>query len=232
MFLAPCTLPIIPGYLVFIAGNPSRKEERSHTRRRVLVNALAFVVGFSFVFILFGIFAAALGGLLGQWRGDIARLAGAVIILFGLTMLGLVRVPGMRGEWRLALPRFLTLGRPESSLLIGALFALGWSPCIGPILGTVLLFASNSATVLQGALLLGIFSLGLGVPFLLTALLIDSAGSLFARWGKALTALSVLGGILLIVIGVLILSGELAVATQWSNWLFERLGYDKFYKYL
>ena len=234
MFLAPCTLPIIPGYLVFIAGSPSQGGAVSSKtrRRRILFNAVAFVLGFSIIFILLGVFAATIGGALGHSRELIARAAGLVIILFGLMMLNLVRLPGVSSEWHAKIPKFLALGRWESSLLIGALFAFGWSPCIGPILGTVLLFATSSATAVQGALLLGVFSLGLGVPFLLTALLIDTAGNFFNRWGKAITILSSIGGILLIVLGVLILLGALGTATQWSYALFESLGYNKLYQYL
>ena len=234
MFLAPCTLPIIPGYLVFIAGSDARGStvSTSKRRRRILWNAVAFVLGFSIIFILLGTFAGTIGHLLGHSREYIARAAGLVIIIFGLMMLGVVRIPGVSGEWHAKIPKFLSVGRWESSLLIGALFALGWSPCIGPILGTVLLFASTSATAVQGALLLGVFSLGLGLPFLLTALLIDTAGTFFNKWGKAIRILSNVGGALLVVLGVLILLGALGTATAWSYALFEQLGYDKLYRFL
>ena len=233
MFLAPCTLPIIPGYLIFIAGVPARGVLSAATRRRrILLNAIAFVVGFSIIFILLGTFAAAIGGLLGHAREYIARAAGLVIILFGLMMLDVVHVPVFGMEWHAKIPKFLSVGRWESSLLIGALFALGWSPCIGPILGTVLLFASTAGTALQGAFLLGVFSSGLAIPFLLTALLIDTAGALFNRWGKVVTALSFVGGVLLLLLGLLILFGMMGIATIWCDKLFDMLGYDTVYRYL
>ena len=159
-----------------------------------MLNACAFVLGFSIIFILLGTFAAAIGGLLGHSRDYIARAAGFLVIFFGLMMLDVVHLPVIGQEWHVKIPKFLSVGRWESSLLIGALFALGWSPCIGPILGTVLFFASTSSTIVQGALLLGIFSLGLAIPFLVTALLIDSAGAVFNRWGRAVTLLSSIGG--------------------------------------
>jgi len=214
MFLAPCTLPIVPGYLAFIAGAGA-------SRRRVLLNALAFVLGFSLVFILLGTFAAALGAFLGPWRDALSRAAGVIIILFGLTMLGLVRVPALSSERRLSLPHMLALGRPESSFLIGALFALGWSPCVGPVLGSVLLLAAGSTTAAQGAALLAVFSLGLALPFLLTALALERAGRLFERWGRATQAFSVAGGVMLIVLGALMLAGEMGLLVSWGFGAFE-----------
>lgn len=214
MFLAPCTLPIVPGYLAFIAGNPT--GDANAKRRRVLINAIAFVFGFSIVFILLGTFAGAAGSVLGPWRDTLGRVAGAFIILFGLTMLGVVRVPALESEHRFALPHFLTLGRFESSLLIGALFALGWSPCIGPILGSILLLASGSTTLGQGAFLLAVFSLGLGLPFLLTALMLERASALFARSGALTYFFSIFGGVLLLVIGILMLFGDAGLLVQWG----------------
>ncbi len=248
MFLAPCTLPIIPGYLVFIAAMPATALPRGSDtstqenifasmsnkkrRRRILLNAIAFVLGFSVIFIILGTFAAAIGSHLGIGREFIARGAGFIIILFGLMMLNLIRLPYVGGEWHAKIPKFLSVGRWESSLLIGALFALGWSPCIGPILGTVLLFASTSATALQGALLLAVFSLGLGLPFILTALLIDTAAVQFSKWGRAITLLSSLGGILLVGLGFLILFGMMGVVVAWSYQIFEYLGYNRLFNYL
>ncbi len=220
MFLAPCTLPIVPGYLAFIAAVPEGASKGS-ARKRVLINAFAFVLGFSIVFILFGTFAAALGSFLGPWRDTIGRFAGALIIIFGLTMLGVVRIPVLSQEKRMALPHFLSIGKPQSSFLIGALFALGWSPCIGPILGTILLFASSSATAGQGAILLAIFSLGLGLPFIATAFLLERAGAYIARYSKVVSILSIVGGIILVVLGILMLLGSMSLLVTWGFSLFD-----------
>ena len=203
MFLAPCTLPIVPAYLSFIGAG------------RVMRNAFAFVIGFSVVFIVLGAFAGVLGGLIGPYRDLFMRVAGALIIFFGLTLLGFLQ-PIVKGEWHAKLPKFLTIGRPESSFVIGALFALGWSPCIGPILATILLLASTSSTAAWGALLLAVFSLGLAVPFLLTALLIERAGAAFVRWGRAAHVLNYIGGMLLILLGALMLFGNTAFMTAWG----------------
>ncbi len=224
MFLAPCTLPIVPGYLAFIAGGKGRGT--------MVKNALAFVLGFSVVFILLGTFAAALGALLGPWREILARAAGVLIIVFGLTMLGFFRIPLFSNTFSISAPKFLTLGHPYSSFLIGALFALGWSPCIGPILGSVLFIASTSATALQGAILLAIFSLGLGVPFVLSAIFMEKISTWFAYGGKTTAMLSYIGGVILICIGVLMVLGDMGLLVTWGFGIFDSWGYGNLLKYL
>jgi cytochrome c-type biogenesis protein len=232
MFLAPCTLPIVPGYLAFIAGVPAGQEGSGNARRRILINALAFVIGFSLVFIILGSFAAAIGALLGPWRIYLARIAGAVIILFGLTMLGVWQIPLLSGERHIRLPKWLALGHPHSSFLVGALFALGWSPCIGPILGTILFLASASATAAQGALLLAVFSLGLALPFLLCAWAIGQAGRFASGAGRLTHTLSVAGGVILVLLGVLMLSGNMGLLIQWGFGFLDGTGYSKLLNYL
>ncbi len=231
MFLAPCTLPIVPGFLAFIAGVPSGSVQKN-IQRRVVVNAIAFIVGFSVAFIMLGVFAGFLGALLGPWRSLISRGAGGLIILFGLTVLGVVRLPGLSNEFHIKTPRFITVGRPESSFLIGMLFALGWSPCIGPILGTVLLFAGTSATALQGALLLAIFSLGLAVPFMVSAVLVGQVGEVFVRWGRVFNMFSIAGGCLLVVFGIVMLTDNLALTSAWLNSVLSFMGYERLLNYL
>lgn len=206
MFLAPCTLPIVPGYLAFIGGE----------RKRVLANALAFVAGFSLLFVLLGASAGLFGLVIGSWRFFLARLGGLVIMLFGLVMLGVLRVPLLSAERHIALPSFIKVGNPSSSALIGALFALGWSPCIGPILGTILFAASASATAAQGALLLLIFSAGLGLPFILMALLLSRAERMVGRLSAFSRGLSLIGGAFLVVLGVLMLLGQGGLLVSWG----------------
>ncbi|MEK7613244.1 MAG: cytochrome c biogenesis protein CcdA [Patescibacteria group bacterium] len=219
MFLAPCTLPIVPGYLAFIAGGTDK----------IMRNALAFVLGFSIVFILLGAFAGFFGILLGPYRELLSQLAGLVLIVFGLTMLG-VRIPFLSVERHVAASAF-AVGRVESSFVIGTLFAIGWSPCIGPILGTILLLASQSTTALQGALLLCIFSLGLGIPFLLTAYFIDFAGAAFTRIGGMTRILTYVGAALLIVAGLLMLLQQMGYFVSWSLLFFDAF-YDVLMSYM
>lgn len=231
MFLAPCTLPIVPGYLAFIAGVPAGQAGSRDARRNILLNALAFVVGFSVIFILLGTFAAMLGGLLGPWREILGRAAGAIIILFGITMLGLLRIPFVSSERHVRLPAWLSLGHPKASFLVGALFALGWSPCIGPVLATVLFFASTSATALQGAFLLAVFSMGLAIPFLLCAWAIGQAESFVRRAGPLSRALSVVGGLLLVFLGALMLTGNMGLLIAWGFDVFRGSGYERLQDY-
>jgi cytochrome c-type biogenesis protein len=236
MFLAPCTLPIVPGYLAFISGvslgGAQDNAARRRARAKVLFNALAFVIGFSLVFIAFGASAGFIGSVLGPWRGFLSRIGGILIILFGLTMLNLLEIPGLSIDWRMPTPRFVTLGRWESSLLIGALFALGWSPCIGPILGTILLIASSSSVAMQGALLLAVFSLGLSLPFLVTALLIHEATGILSSLSGFVKILSLMGGVFLLLLGVLMLLGRMDLLVTWGYGLFNFIGYDRLLQYL
>lgn len=220
MFLAPCTLPIVPGYLAFIAGG----------KGRVVRNALGFVLGFSVIFILLGALAGFLGSIIGPWRETVTQVAGIILIIFGLVMLG-VRIPVLSGQKNIRLPAWLSVGNPASSFLIGTLFALGWSPCIGPVLGTVLLFASTSSTVVQGAVLLGIFALGLGIPFMLTAFMLEGAQTVFQTWGRVTDMLSKIGGLVLVSLGILMLLGRMDLLLSWGFKLLDPF-YDILLEYL
>jgi cytochrome c-type biogenesis protein len=221
MFLAPCTLPIVPGYLAFIAGD----------QKHVMRNALCFVLGFSLVFIVLGVFAGFVGALLGPWRPLIGQAAGVLIVLFGLMLIGFA-VPWVSRQWRARIPANLSIGRPGSSFIMGGLFAFGWSPCIGPLLGTILLLASISTTALSGGLLLGVFSVGLAVPFLLTALMLERAGNFIARWGRGTSLLSIFGGVVLVVLGTLMLFGQMGLLVSWGYGLLSFMGYDRLLGYL
>src|SRR3989338_373409 len=235
MFLAPCTLPIVPAYLAFFAGIPlsalSKRAAKRSARRAVVKNALAFVVGFSLVFIALGASAGLFGVFIGPWRYALAKLAGVVFIVFGLTMLGVTPLSALARERRIKLPAFLELGRPSSSLLIGALFALGWSPCIGPILGTVLLIASASSTALYGAALLALFSAGLAVPFLLCALLVSETTALLSKFAGIIRWLTVAGAAGLILVGVLMLTGATDLVVGWGYEIFNSTGYGALLNY-
>lgn len=229
MFLAPCTLPIVPGYLAFISGSLVGNEQ--YKRSRVFKNAFAFVLGFSIVFVALGASAGLLGSFVGEWRPVISRAAGALIILFGLTMLGALRLPLLSAELHVRMPKFITIGRWQSSMLIGGLFALGWSPCIGPILGTILFLAAGSTTAFEGALLLGVFSLGLGIPFILTALLMESGQDMFGKWATTSKILSYLGGAMLLLIGTLMLFDQMGLLIEWGFKFLEG-PYNQLLKYM
>ncbi len=232
MFLAPCTLPLVPGYLAFIAGGHIGGTPDASARRRLLINALAFVLGFSVIFVVFGVFAASLGAFFGPWRFVLGRVAGIIVIFFGLVMLGMVRIPVFSSVHRIPVPNFLTLGRWESSFFLGVLFAVGWSPCIGPILGSLLLFASISATMSQGALLLVVFSIGLGIPFILVALFLGTATSFIAHADTLIRIVSVFGGCVLIALGVLMLLGDMGILITVGYQALSFIHYDHLLNYM
>jgi cytochrome c-type biogenesis protein len=226
MFLAPCTLPIVPGYLAFIAGIPESAAHVRGARHRIVYNALAFVLGFSFVFILLGACAGYVGAFVAPWRDVLGRLAGAVLIIFGLTMLGVVRIPALSSSASVRVPRFIRLGRWESSLLMGALFAFGWSPCVGPILGAVLtipLISPGVSGVAQGAFFLTIFSLGLGIPFIATAFFLQRASAVLGHLTLFIKILSLIGGVSLLATGLLLLLGDMGLITAWGLRFFNAL---------
>lgn len=235
-FLAPCTLPLVPGYLGFISGasaaDVAQPEKAKAVRRRVVANGLFFVLGFSAVFILFGTLAGFLGQTLAPFRVWFSRVGGVLVILFGLFMLGAFRLPFLQAERRMRLPSFLAVGRPTSSFVIGSSFGFGWTPCVGPVLGSILLLASTSRTALQGAVLLAIFSFGLAIPFLLVAFGFSRATSYINRLAGYLKAVSVIGGVFLIALGLLLLTDNFSLLIQYGYGFFDFFNYERLLEYL
>lgn len=238
-FLAPCTLPLIPGYIGFISGTSVQDIKQGNlpalVRKRIFFNGLFYVLGFSIVFIglgvLFGLFGTALIGL----RQVLTNIGGLLIIGFGLYMVGAHKLPALRflsQDKRFHITSKLTPGTPMSSFLFGATFAFGWTPCVGPILGTMLLLVSTKGSILEGALLLSIFSLGLGLPFLGVALGISHALDYIKRITPFLHAISIVGGMFLIAIGLLLITGYTAVWVDMFYDFFSWIHYDSLYKYL
>lgn len=214
-FLAPCTLPLVPGYLGFISGvsfyNRHQNNLSKKTKILVFLNGLLYVLGFSLVFIFLGTLFSWGGTALIKYRIWLSRIGGIFVIIFGLNMIRafdcpLFRFLNQEKRWNANL--YLKPGRPLSSLLFGAAFAFGWTPCIGPLLGTILLLASSHATVGQGAILLAVFSLGLAVPFLVIALGIEYADKFLPRIHGWLHWFSILGAVMLMIIGVLLLTNK------------------------
>lgn len=232
MFLAPCTLPLIPAYLGFISGVSYSELNNPRmvalVRKKVVKNSIFFVLGFSGIFILFGLLAGFISLYVGPLRGALSKVAGELIILFGLLLIGAVRPSFLMRERRITPPRFLTLGSPWSSFLLGAAFAFGWTPCIGPILGTVLLFASTTETVGAGALLLVVFSCGFSLPFIALAYFISCAGTFTARIAPYLQGVSIIGGVFLILLGVFMLVGDVAYFTTWLFRILAWLDYEQY----
>ncbi len=236
MFLAPCTLPLVPGYLAIISGVSS--EDLAHHERgrraysKMLVNGLFFVFGFTIVFVLLGVLAGGLGQVLVEYRTWISRIGGLIIILFGFMMMDVVGIPGLKRERRFRFPLGFRHGKPGNSLLVGLIFGFGWSPCIGPILGTILFLASTAGTVWQGGFLLGVFSLGLTIPFLLIALVAGSATRYIKQLGKYLHVIQVVGGIFLIFLGFLLLIDRMDWLIGFGYQLFDFFNYEALINHL
>jgi len=215
-FLSPCVLPLVPAYVSYVAGDSVQRKRRLHARERLasLGMSVPFVAGFSAVFIAFGASASVIGQLLQRYRFEANLVAGAVVIAFGLFMLGLWRwLPWLQRDLR-PHPR-LAGGNPLAAFVLGIAFAFGWTPCIGPILGAILAF-SAVGTSGGGVGLLSAYSLGLGVPFLLTALFIDRAARVLGGLRGFGAALQIGGGLMLVVLGVAMITGWL---TAFANWL-------------
>lgn len=213
-FLSPCVLPLVPGYVSFVAGS-SLEELRDGGAPRLpsLILASTFVLGFTMVFVALGASATALGNLLLSYRYELGIVAGVIVLLFGLHMLGLTPIRLMDREARFHLD--IAGGRMLSAWLLGIAFAFGWTPCIGPVLGAILTLSASTADVAKGATLLAVYSLGLGLPFLLAALF---TGELLARLralGRVGRNLQRGAGGLLVAMGLLMVTGQLEVIAFW-----------------
>ncbi|MBM3271474.1 MAG: cytochrome c biogenesis protein CcdA [Candidatus Sericytochromatia bacterium] len=216
-FLSPCVLPLVPGYLSFVAGvsMDQLKGEGGSARGRVLINTLAFVLGFSLVFILLGASATAVGSFLLAKQRLIAQIAGVVVIVFGLHTMGLIRIPWLYQEKRAQITN-----KPAGVLgafLVGLAFAFGWTPCIGPILASILSLAAAEETLGAGIGLLAVYSLGLGIPFLLTALAFDKLITVFDQVKKHMRAVEIVSGLLLVGVGILLMSDGLTKIAAWAQ---------------
>ncbi len=241
-FLAPCTLPLVPGYLSFISGSSAADlrdpARRGRAKARVFLNGLFYVLGFSSVFIVLGSLVGLGGGLLLDQRAMITRIGGFFVILFGVFLLvpNLVsKIPFLNvfgREYQLPFLRHIKPGNPFSSLVFGATFAFGWTPCVGPVLGTLLTLAAATATLYGGIFLLSIYSLGLAVPFLLTALFIGWATEHLPKTGSILGFISMIGGIFLVILGVFMVTDNFSVLVGYAYRLFNFLKYDAILDYL
>jgi cytochrome c-type biogenesis protein len=211
-FLSPCVLPLVPSYLGFLTG--MTLPQVSARRHRVLLHALLFVGGFSLVFILLGASATALGRALNYYQVWLQRVGGALIILFGLVCLGAFNLQLFSRERRVQLDR-----KPVGylgSALVGMAFAAGWTPCIGPVLGGILGLAATSGDVWRGMVLLAVYSAGLALPFLIAAVAIESFLDWFQRFRRFLPWVMRISGALLVLVGILLVTGEF---TRMASWL-------------
>ena len=221
-FLAPCTLPLVPGYLSFISGvkdedleNPDTKDA---AKKKIFKNGVFFMLGFTVIFVLFGTLAGLFGEALRQSQDILSIIGGILVIIFGLFMVGAFKLSFLQGEKRMRMPKWLEIGKPSSSLIIGGTFAVGWTPCVGPILGSILALAAAGGSALQGALLLLVFSAGLALPFILIAFGYSNAQARIKRYfelaKKYRVPIFILFGI---VIGFLVWLAVISIIGQFSG---------------
>lgn len=214
-FLSPCVLPLIPGYLSFITGfTPAQLSEDKVGIKPVLIPSVLFVAGFSLVFVGLGASASVLGGFFSEYREVLVQLSGVLVFILGFFMLGLIKVPWLYGEARFEMGKARSFGR-AAAFIMGAAFAFGWTPCVGPILGSILALASATGSATQGALLLLVYSLGLGLPFIATALLFGRMRTTLGWLNRHSLTINRIAGALLMIVGVLIFSGQLGRLAGW-----------------
>ena len=218
-FLSPCVLPLVPGYVSLIsgAGVEELKTTDSQLLRKVMLNSAAFIIGFSIVFILLGAISTEVGQMLRFYKSALARIAGIVIIIFGLHLTGIFKIKWLYTDARLHSVKGGST--PWGAFVIGFAFAFGWTPCVGPILAVILGFAAAQDSVIKGILLLAVYSLGLAVPFLLTSLGIERFLKFYSRFRSHMHALEVASGGLLIALGALLVAGRFTLISSYFSFL-------------
>ncbi len=224
-FLSPCVLPLVPPYLVYMAGASLERladeEPEPRVRKETAIAACLFVAGFSTVFIALGASATLIGSLLRAWSDWLSTIAGIVIIVMGLHFLGLTRIEFLLREKRLGMAKPIGLW---GAYVMGLAFAFGWTPCIGPILAAILAVAASEATVMKGASLLAVYSLGLGIPFLIAALLAEPFAAFLSRFRAHLQKVEMAMGGLLVLTGIMFLTGSINTMSFWLLETFPALG--------
>jgi cytochrome c-type biogenesis protein len=213
-FLSPCVLPLVPGYLSYVAGHSLEElRDRPAMRARAVPLALSFILGFALVFMILGASATALGGALLQWRYELGLVAGVIVTGFGLHLAGITPLALLQHDVRFH--HNVRGGRAFGAFVMGLAFAFGWTPCIGPILGAILTLGASTGDVPTGTALLGFYAAGLGVPFLVAALFTDRLLTQLRRLSKFGYRLQQLAGAVLVVMGLLMLTGRLEALSYW-----------------
>jgi cytochrome c-type biogenesis protein len=224
-FLSPCVLPLVPPYLVFLAGTSlerlADREPEPRVKRETVAAAVLFVLGFATVFVALGASASVIGGLIQRYSGPLAIIAGVVIIVMGLHFLGLTPIALLHRQKRLELAKPVGLW---GAYVIGLAFAFGWTPCIGPILAAILAVAASEQTVARGAGLLAIYSLGLGIPFIIAAFAVEPFAAFLARFKTYMHRVEQAMGALLVLTGIAFLTGSINDMSVWLLDVFPVLG--------
>ncbi len=212
-FIAPCALPLVPSYLSYITGLTFKDLTGGGVKVLTMKHSLLFIAGFSTVFILLGATASSLGNMLREYQNILRWIGGIIIIFFGLYIMGLLKLNFLSKS-----KKFEFANKPPGllgSYLVGSSFAIGWTACVGPILGTILFYAGSTGTVSQGVILLTAYSLGLGIPFFITSLTVNSFLSAFKRIQKYMRLIEIISGIFLIIVGILILTNYFVILSSY-----------------
>jgi len=218
-FLSPCVLPLVPGYVSLISGVgvEQLKTQESQLLRKVMLNSIAFILGFSVVFIALGAVASEISQMLARYRSTLAQVAGVVIILFGLHLTGVFKIKALYTDARLHSVKGGSTA--WGAFVIGFAFAFGWTPCVGPVLTVILTFAAAQDSITKGVALLAIYSMGLAVPFLLTALGVERFLKFYSRFRAHMHAIEVASGALLVALGVLLVIGRFTIISNYLSFL-------------
>ena len=218
-FLSPCVLPLVPGYVSLISGATVEDLQSEEQRQlgRVMLHSITFILGFSVVFIALGAVATGVGQLANEYHNLLAKVAGIIVIVFGLHLTGLLKIKALYADKRMHDVKGSSSA--WGSFAVGFAFAFGWTPCIGPILATILVLAGAQETVMKGVLLLAVYSMGLAVPFLLTSLGVDRFLGFYTRFRRHLHTVEVVSGVLLIAVGVLIFMNNLKLLSGYLSFL-------------
>ena len=222
-FIAPCALPLVPSYLSYITGLTFKDLTGRGVRILTMKHSLLFIAGFSTVFILLGATASSLGNMLREYQNILRWIGGSIIIFFGFYIMGLLKLNFLSRS-----KKFEFAKKPPGllgSYLVGSSFAIGWTACVGPILGTILFYAGSTGTVSQGVELLTAYSLGLGIPFFITSLAVNSFLSAFKRIKKYMRLIEIISGVFLIIVGILILTNYFVILSSYLQSL--GIGYMK-----
>ncbi len=220
-FLSPCVLALVPAYVGYLGGRAVGGAGTANNNRWItFTHGLAFVLGFSAVFIILGAAASALGGILYDVRTWLGRIGGLIVIVFGLHMIGLIRIPFLEYDTRLQ-----KLPDPKwgylSSALMGVFFSAGWSPCVGPVLGSILTLAMNGGSISKGVVMLSAYSAGLAIPFLIAALGIGWVTAILRKYSKVMRYTEIIMGCLMVIIGAMLVTGAFnLIATMFPGWSF------------
>ncbi len=217
-FLSPCVFSLVPAYVGYLSGRSVGMAEGASNRWVTFSHGLAFVLGFSTIFVLLGVAASAFGGLLYDVRNIIAKVGGVVVVILGLHMIGVFRIPFLEYDTRIQTMPDRKWGYLSSGMM-GVFFSAGWSPCVGPVLGAILTLAINGGSISLGATLLSAYSAGLAIPFLVAALGIGWVSNTLRKYGKVMRYVEVVMGVILVIVGIMLFMGTFELLARYGFWV-------------